>query len=267
MRHCVKPPVFLAVPCAALAVIVGCGGSSSSPPASPFPSLNGNYQLRATSTVNGTSTLIGGQVTESSGTVTGMVHVAGTRCFNFLSDVAVSGTVTKDGALEVKSSSVAQQVITINATVSEDGSTISTGTYTIAGGCADKDKGSVSGFRVPTINGTYAGTFATTGGQIKTSVQISQTTAADANGFFHLSGSGTFNSSCFTKASIATPSKDSEVLGTTVVVDLTTNEAGAKSIIVATGTLDATGKTFTGTYVVAGGSCNGDSGSGTLTLQ
>ena len=269
VKNCIRPLVLPVISSLALAMMAGCGGSSSTP-AGSFPSLNGNFQIQAQSTVHaGLPTLIGGELTETSGAVTGKMHVSGSHCFNLSSDLTVTGTVTKAGALALTSSSIGNQVITIAATVSSDGSKISGGTYTIAGGCADNDKGSVTGFKVPAINGTYAGTFtpSPSGTPIKTTIKISQMSAADAHGFFHLTGSGTFNSSCFTKGSIAAPLTDSEVFGATVVVNLTTNEAGAKSMVTAGGTLDAAGKKFTGDYEIAGGSCGGDAGTGTLTLQ
>jgi hypothetical protein len=59
---------------------------------------------------------------------------------------------------------------------------------------------------------------------------------------------------------------DSLLIGSVGVAMFSTNETGG-SIISAAGSFDPTGKTLTGIYKIIGGGCDGDSGTGTLTLQ
>lgn len=260
-----------------LAALFTAGCGSSNP-----VGLNGNYQFTATSTPPNPTTGPGfakpdmkifptlpsfaGSLTEKSGVVSGVLQNLNGPCFSFNGDISVTGNL-KPGQLTLTSSAVQGEVLTVNATISTDDATITAGTYTIAGTCADK--GTITGLRVPPLHGTYTGDFKSdlTGTTIHTSVQLAQMPLADAHGIFHMTAAATFSgSSCFTKGSVTDPANGSIVIGSLNGVMLKTDEK-AGSTVTSIGVYDPATKSVTSFYSVSGGACNGDRGTGTLTLQ
>lgn len=238
-------------------LIAGCGGASS--PAG----LNGNYALTA-QPPNFTVTPapgFGGSLTQTGSTVAGAFQVVGFGCFR-TSSLSVTGTV-KSGALMLTASAPSAPVLTVKATVSSDGTTISAGTYTISGSCAN-NKGTITGQRIPPLHGTFSGTMVPfKGTAIQSTISISQGAPADQLGIFPITGSAKFSgTSCFTTGAISIAG----VAGNQVFVNITTDEK-TKSTVLAGGEYDPAARTLKGEYIVNGGACNGDSGSGTLTLQ
>lgn len=180
-----------------------------------------------------------------------------------ISDLPVTGTISAGGVLSLTTSPVQNQTLQFAGTWS-NGSIVS-GTYSVTGGCGNGDHGSITGFAVPSFNGTYAGTFTSVSGvQSKTTIVVAQATTPGSDGEYGLSGSATFISPCFTSGPIAADPY-SYVLGGFVQAVITTGSGLVEFGGVIT---DATGNTITGTYSVTGGfTCAGDTGSGTVTRQ
>ncbi len=194
----------------------------------------------------------------------GVLHVFGSGCIDPSADISATGTLASDGTVKLTTSSISSQVITLSATASQDGGAITSGTYTITGGCTNKDTGNISGVRIANITGTFAGAVSVQAGPSLTlSTKLTQSTTADSDGFFDLTSSITVQgSSCFTTG--ATKGSPGGILFGTRMVAIYTMDDGS------TLTLDATtntGGTSLASYTyITNGKCNGV-GSGTLTRQ
>ena len=263
MKKCIPIVAMISFLC------LGCGGGGgnstsntvSTPTTPSVPAITGNWSITATSVVSVGTVAVGGSLVSSGTEFLGVVHVLNSSCYNINTDVAVAGTITAGtNALTLTSAPIGGQVITVNGTISAAGNSLSAGTYTITGGCATGDHGSVTGFIAPAFTNTYSGSFTSISGPVITiSVTTSQGAFPDADGLFHLTGTVTFqNSTCFNSGTIT----GSAVAGSFFQVTLTTN-TGATVLFVGNIT-DSTGKTITGTYQVTGGICGGDSGNGSI---
>jgi hypothetical protein len=101
-----------------------------------------------------------GSLMQSSGGLSGTLHMIGSSCFDFQADdLIVTGTVSGN-TLSFTTSPLRGQVLSINATstASQNGeTTLLQGSWTLNGGsCAAN--GTAGAFFVPPINGTFAGT-------------------------------------------------------------------------------------------------------------
>jgi hypothetical protein len=242
----------------------GTNSSGSSGATTPTaPNITGNWSITVQSTVAAGSVQVGGSLVSNGTQVSGVLHVLNSSCFQIADDVPVSGSITAgSNAITLTSGTVESQVVTVNGTVAADGKSISSGTYTIAGGCDNTDHGSLTGFVVPPFINTYTGTFisATAGSATNVSATITQAATADGDGLFHVTGTVMFpNGVCFTSATV-TPS--SAAIGGFLVLDLATN-TGADVLYVGQIT-DSSGKTINGQYHVNSGNCAGDSGTGNV---
>src|SRR6266851_2150406 len=132
--------VLLSAMVIAVAALSGCGGgitsgspsaSTSGPttnPPSPGVSVVSNWQLSTTSTVGGMPLTIAGSISLSGSSVSGAVHISGSNCFDRLTTVALSGTLT-GGSISLTSASVAGQVASFTGTFSDPG-TFQPGNFT-----------------------------------------------------------------------------------------------------------------------------------------
>ncbi len=244
-----------------------CGTPTPTPTPGTVNAFSGNYSFTATSQVSSKVLIIGGFFKDdSTGAVTGTMHVAGTTCFNPQNDVvAFTGTVTTAGALTVTSSPVNSQVISFTGTISADGTTITAGTFTITGGSCTGEHGTLTGFQMASMTANYSGSF-TSGSNTLTvsSSPLTQTsTTGDAQGLFHVTGTLTFSSlTCgLTNAAI----QSSSVAGQIVVLTLKGSD-GLSTISFAGQATDKTATNIGGTFSIAGtGVCGGQSGNATLT--
>ncbi len=226
-------------------------------------SLTGNWEFDTTSTaIPGVTSQVGGSIVQAGTTISGVLHVLGSDCFNVFTDnVTVTGTITGN-SLTITSGAVNGQVINFTGTAT---STTLSGTYTITGGCAGGDHGNVSGFKVPSVTGNWTGSFTSSLGP-STNVTAALTQgSAFADGSFALSGTVTFQSSaCFasgtiTAGAISSPT-GSSIFGTFLWVEINTSNG----LVVFLGTLNQAGNQIFGDYFVFGGSCDGDTGTGTV---
>jgi hypothetical protein len=267
------------------ALFCGCGSGSNGavshtqpsmpPPPPPTATVNGNWAMHLSSqSASGIGVNDGGGYFTTSGSaVSGAIHFLPSSCFytveennDYLDAISMTGTITSSGDLTLTSSPVqGAEVLTINGIIS--GNTLNGGTYSIAGGCADGDSGTVSGWAASPLGGTYKGSFLSKSGlTIGTSVSITQASQPSSDGIYSASGNVTFsNSPCFSSGTFSPTDQGDPnqfIFGDFVQVEIETN--GAASVIFQ-GTVDPTGKTIIGTYQVLGGLCTQDSGTGTVT--
>lgn len=267
------------LPIVLLVSLFGCGGGSMSgskpvtPPSTPppvVPAMNGNWEILANSQVANTTYEGGGSFSTNGTAVTGTLHFVNSSCYwgsqngaTIFYDIPITGTLSSKGNLTASSSAVNGQTLNFSGVWSNGA--ISSGTYSITGGCADGDHGTVTGFPVPSLTGTYSGTFvSTTGVQIKTTVSLTQL-ATSGNGFYALRGAASFSGSpCFSSGTVEADEYSFGVGGYIQVPIQTTN---GDLVLFQGSVTDSTGKTISGNYSVTGAVCSGDSGTGSATRQ
>ena len=258
-----------------LVLFCGCGAGgysgstsvlSSSPPATPpsvpsppGPNIAGNWQFSAISVAGMVPVTIAGSITQSGSSVSGAVHVDGSKCFDRMTTIALTGTLNNKN-VSVASKPVAGQVITFSGSISDDALNGSdsaiTATYTIEGGCADGDHGNVAGLRI-FLGNQLNGTFTTSGGE---TFDVSSSEAPSGTpspaGSFAIQGTFSFRTSCFNSGTItpgAFPS-GSFIIGMSVALEIATdNGNGTVNFL---GTLNRDRSEIRGTYVVSGGTCD-----------
>jgi hypothetical protein len=255
--------VALAVLAACTGMMTACGGGSrvsggNGGGSSPTPDMSGNWALHVTSAY--ADAYVGGVLTQSGSTLTGVFHVVNSGCYAVLTDVPVTGTISGNTA-QLTTASVNGQVLT--ATLNTSGGSAVTGTYSISGGCGGGDTGQVAGNRIPSYSGEWKGTFQSQAGvRVGVDARITQS-APDAHGWYQISGTATFQgSTCFTQGTVS----QSIASGDLVSLAMNTNDTPAGEVDFA-GLSDSSGSTLTGQYQISSGACVGDSGSGTLTRQ
>lgn len=247
--------------CLALA-FAGCNSTHmTQPPAQ----LAGNWAFTSQSTSsNPTSlTLNAGLTTQVNGSITAIGHLNGASCVASASAITLTGSVDNHDRLVLKSQPFSGTTLTITGQLAPDGSSVTNTQMTFSGGsCSSLGTVAATTTQYTQINGTYSGNFTDAGGSTgAVTAQLTQTTQPDANGTFHLSGSATFASNpCFTQPLVT----DSLVTGS----NLSTTYTQGNATITAVGTFnsDATVLTVTN-WQVAGGICDGESGTGLLTKQ
>lgn len=243
----------------AVLAVIGCGGGGSSntqPTPQQFTITSGNWDFAGSDQAG--SFIVGGNLTQSGTALTGMFHAFNSPCYSFTTDIPFNGTAGATSAT-MTSATVASQVI--SATVN-GGGTSGSGTFKVTGGCADGSTGTFTATLVPSLSGKWTGSFLSVSGPpaVTTSANLAQTAGADADGLFGLSGTATLgNSVCFTSATIAA----SWVTGRVVLL-LLNNSDGSQTTFAGTVDNPSAAKSMSGTYSISGGSCSGDSGTGTI---
>ena len=250
----------------AVSFAIGCGGSSTTNPPLPVPAINGNFSITATSLGTSGLNFFGGAVqTDSSGHVTGTVHVNGSffLCFGIQLDLPLAGAIDSTGKLNATITSSNGQTITLNGQVSPNGSFLSGGTYTGSGtGCASGDHGTISGFQVQPFSGAYSGAFspapATT---VNFAITLAQSTTADSHGRFAFAPA-TAAITGGTACGLASATLDtalSEASGNTMALALLGSD-GITSVTFVGITTDGTTKAVPGQFNINSGPCIGQAG-------
>jgi len=248
-----------------LFLLVGCGGgggSSSTGGGSNGTSnssvTSGNWSLVASSSVVANTSYIGGSLTQSGSSLSATMHIDHSSCYELTTDVPLSGTIT-GSSFTLTSSIVNSQVITVTGTITNS-STLQ-GTYSIAGGCAAGDRGTVSGVLVPSVNGTWKATDSSTGTTVTITGTITQSATGTADGIFLLTGSFTYSGSpCSTGGTLLS---DSFIAGDVVGVDAQTNDTGGvkgETVLVAILNNPTSPTSFSGSYQILSGACSGETG-------
>jgi hypothetical protein len=250
-----------------LLLLSGCGGgrtpgptsSSTSGPTSnpPQPGVSGlsDWQFSTTSTVGMPPLSIAGTITVSGNSVSGAVHVSGSNCFDRLTTIGLAGTLA-GGNLSLTSASVAGQVATFAGNLTDPGPYFPeqfSGTYAISGGCAGGDQGNVSGVKVGSMGGYWAGDLTSGTGDInRLTVTLAQGSATP-EGIFGLTGTAFFEvGTCFTSAKIlsGTFPAGSYVIGSSVSLEIQTDNG----VVVFLGADNGDG-VIRGNYTLAGSTC------------
>lgn len=257
-------------------VLTGCSGSTSTTASSTlatqsYAELAGNWQF--TSAGNTALTSLGGSLAVSGSTVTGMLHPLAGACVTGAATApfAVSGSISSAGLLTLQSSNFAGGAFHLTGTLAANQRSLRSPAYTVSGGsCASatpalgrltpQDTITIAQQYQP-ISGTYTGNFSDPDGVVMAvSANLQQSSSADANGFYHLSGTATFANNPCLNAPIVT---DSVINGATITATYTDSTTG--NSIIGTGTFDATATTLNVTnWVVTGSSACADSGTGSI---
>jgi hypothetical protein len=234
------------------------GGAGGVTPPPSGPNVTGNWQFSTTSTAGMPPATIAGGISQSGSSVNGAVHVEGSKCFDRLTTIGLTGTLTGSD-VSLASTPVGGQVLTLTGSISGIGNAF-TGTYAINGGCADGDHGAVTGWDAGVIRGSLDGTFTTSGGEtFDMGGYINGGNAgfesADSEGSFGISGTATFGTSCFGSGDIVagTFPSGSFMIGTSVVLAIQTNNGTI--IFVGTDTDHGGIGSISGEYTVTGGTC------------
>ena len=236
----------------------GPGGVTSSPPSSG-PNVEGNWQFSMTSTISGAPPLtIGGSISPSGSLISGAVHINGSNCFDPLSTVGLTGTLTGSD-LSLTATSVDGQVTTLTGTISDNTFTAThlpgefIGTYAINGGCAGGDKGNVAGVKVSSMTGNWAGDLTSKTGDTNRLVVTLAQGAATSEGIFGLTGTAFFEvGTCFKSAKIVSGTfpSGSYVMGNSVSLEIETDNG----VIVFLGKAKGDGL-IRGDYTLIGSTC------------
>jgi hypothetical protein len=225
----------------------------------------GNWQFSAVSAVPGTPPFsFGGSISQTGAAATSALHVDGSQCFNRLTTLGLTGTLTAD-TTSLTSTAIEGQVISLTGTFTGDASNIATftGTYNVASGCAAGDHGTITGFSIPYIANQLSGTFTNSAQQIfNVTGDIAQSGNPSPVGSSELSGMVAFDTPCLNAATIkpgAFPS-GSFILGTSVAFEFDTSDTTLTFL----GTLSQDRGQISGTYTVTG-RCN-DTGTAVLSV-
>lgn len=256
-----------------IVTVAGCGGGGNGGGGGPngggFTIASGNWMIPLSNTLDlGTpppaGPFAGGVLTQSGSTISGILHVTGSPCFDPVNDaLIVQGSVSASGAnpLTLTTAPVRGQALTVSATWDNGlnpGSPPTSppnpvnnliGSWAITGGpcAATSSSGFASTFHTTNFNGSW--------GNSDWTASLSQT-APDAQGFSQLSGTLTLKgSSCFSTGTLATTTFAGDISQMTVTTDtgqLTGSAQGTRGLIAG-----ATFPTITFDFIVHGGPCDG----------
>ena len=263
MRHHPIGGTFLAI---SLLMLFGCGAANltgSVNASQSFSMDSGNWSFNASSSNNPSASqfLLGGHLEQNGSTVTGVLHIASSRCFKVDEDIAVSGTVT-DQSVELQSLPVHGQTLHA-ALIGHDSAMV--GNYSFSGGCSNADEGSLSGNLVPAVSGMW-NALETQNDKAVTGVNLAVAQSANANphGVYPLSGTFAFTASqCAVSARIAS----GWVAGNIVVINAETQEAlgGTGSFRMEGDFAAGRAPAIVGAYTFDSGSCKDKAGVLTFT--
>jgi hypothetical protein len=251
----------------------GCAGAPASAPASPAqaaptapttpqtPTVFSNWQFTAASTVPGKPPLtFSGSIGTAGTGVSGALHVDGSNCFDRLTTLLLTGSVTAQGT-SLTSAAMDGQVVTLTGNFVDYNFN---GAYKINGGCAAGYQGKVTGIKVWNIGDNLSGTFTNAAQKAFNIVgKIAQSSSANSDGSFGITGTTTFNTPCLSAGTLqlGTFPSGSFILGMSVSLQAETSQ-GTLTFLGALND-DGSGR-ISGNYIVSGGGCDD---SGTAVLQ
>jgi hypothetical protein len=249
-----------------LLMLFGCGAANLTPSltaAQQFSITSGNWSFSGSSSTNANSGqfLMGGHLQQNGKTVTGVLHVASSRCFSVDQDIPVSGTLI-DESLELKSLPVAHQVFHA-ALIGHDASMV--GSYTIEGGCGNGDAGTLNANVVPSVSGMWNSIDTRADGAVTgVNLALAQSENANGHGVYPLSGTLAFTGSpCQVSGRVTS----GYVAGNILVINATTQEpAGGSGSLRMEGDFSAGHvPSIVGAYTYGSGSCKDQAGVLTFT--
>lgn len=199
-------------------------------------------------------------------TVSAVARLNGVSCVGANTNLLLTGSVSAANQMTLVSSPFNGTTLTLKGAVAANGKAIANASWSFAGGnCAALGTADVTATNYSEIAGSYTGNFLdNSGNQIPVTALLQQTTQPDNNGQFSLSGSATFPSnSCF----VQQPSVTSSIV-TGSNLSMTYTDSGSGAVLTATGTFNSAATQLTvSSWTIAGGSCDGDKGTGSLTEQ
>lgn len=224
----------------------------------------GNWYIQASSQVLINASLIpqlGGMLTQTDSTLSGTLHVSNSSCFDWASDIPVAGTMSGN-TVTLTANSVTGESITITGAANSGGIT---GSYSISGGCADGDYGTIAAVLVPPVSGNWSGTFASNGTNQPATASFAQD-VPNTDGFSPLSGSIAFSGSpCFTSGTLE--AGQSWSLGNIVQAVVAMNDGSQLTLNGFLTDASTNANTMTVNFSINGGNCTGQSGSVTFLRQ
>jgi hypothetical protein len=254
----------------------GCHSASNAISAPGAAGVTGNWEFTATSN-NGATVPIGAYLKSSGDTIYGAGQVqkefsAGCEANGCCGgpfaefDRLITGTLDGAGNIALKSQVPGGGPV-FTMTGSADGDSRVQGNFSLTGACPAQ--GTITGFEIPLLHGTYSGmmTSSQTGKSFQVSATLEQGTKLNQQGFFSLSGTSTLTGyPCLKSARIAAPlDRNSALLGNKFQVSM--NAASGGAMIGLSGRLVQDGQALAATYAIVGGGCSNDFGMGTLGLQ
>lgn len=256
----------------------GCAGNPQNPIVVQLPAnITGNWELTANVTPGGTAS-IAIYLSSSAGNVSGVAigpsatdllvypdGCVGSPLGNF-NGVALTGAVDGSGNLTLGTAAGSNPAFAMTGVVS--GSTISSGSFTIACSNSATAKGTITGVEYPALNGTYAGTLTSqvTGQSFTMAMTLSQGSAPNSNGVLSLSGTVDVSGYSYISPTAMSFPTGFTFVGNTFALDVNSSSGEALYLTV---TLSPDAKTLQLTYGTfpSGGGLTQDYGTGTLTLQ
>ena len=261
-------------------LLSGCGSAkynelntstTTTSSANAFAGATGNWKF-TTGSLTQLPTLAG-SVTVTGSAVSATLHPLLASCAPPTDILHLSGKVDTNGLLTITSADWPDGQLSISGTLSSDRHSLANPSITVTNGVCDtpaphtsnlaaRVTSSASAQQYQAVTGNYAGSFVDSdGASIAVSATLSQPTAPDANGVYHLTGYATFpDNPCLTAPVIT----DSTVTGDSIQTTYTDSQSGAK--VVATGTFSPDAQTLTlSNWTLAG--CGDDTGTGLLIRQ
>jgi hypothetical protein len=247
----------------ALILAAGCGMQNTGAD-SVGTALSGNWAFAPGT--NSTVSLNVGFTQGAYETVSAIARLNGVSCVSASTNILLTGSVSGANQMTLVSSPFNGTTLTLKGDVAANGKGMANASWSFAGGnCAVLGTADVTATNYSEVAGTYSGNFIdNSGNPIAVSALLQQTTQPDGNGQFSLSGSATFPSnSCFVQQPTVTTSA---VTGSSLSMTYTDSASGAALTALGTFNSAATQLTITN-WTIAGGSCDGDAGTGSLTEQ
>ena len=247
-------------------MLFGCGAAnlnSSLVSQQQFSIHSGNWSLSGSSSTspNSGQFLMGGHLEQNGKTVTGVLHIASSRCFSVDRDIPVSGTLV-DESLELKSLPVAHQVFHA-ALIGHDSSMV--GNYSFEGGCSNGEEGTLNANVVPSVSGMWNSIETKSDGAVVgVNLALAQSENANGHGVYPLSGTLAFTGSpCQVSGRVTS----GYVAGNIVVINATTEEAagGIGSLRMEGDFAGGHAPSIVGAYTYGSGSCKDQAGVLTFT--
>jgi hypothetical protein len=255
-----------AIPLVLCTLLAGCGPNA-------FLSLGaisanwyfyGDYTPSPGSPFTSGSLAFGGSLVRTGNEVSGVLHI-NHPCFgNNTTDIPFTGTLIHDH-LSFTSSSIAGQILTVQGTVSQNNTVLSTAAIQITGGCAVYVYSpeltytvnswlNQKGGSIPSLTGLWT-TYLTADGPSLTE-HLTQSPTADQHGNFALTGTVTVGgSSCFTSGILQPGSFISGDLGQQVIL---MNDGSTLTASLAGGPASNLGPALSlNPGTITGGNCNG----------
>jgi hypothetical protein len=171
---------------------------------------------------------IGGSITNTSGQLSGVLHIQQPCFANGATDVPFTGSLNSSHQLQITSLPVNGQTLTLAGNISDSGNSLSGGTFSVVGGCSGDIVGltgpngpgatfNLTGLEIPSLTDSWATTNQVSGPNL--SEQLTQSSTADAHGDFALSGTVSVQGSpCFTTGTIQSGSYISGDIGKEIIL-------------------------------------------------